>query len=1022
MSKSWLSSKLFALLNITNSKYIQMKTKFSGFLTLLLAFLVQITFAQEKTVSGTVSDDSGPLPGVSVIIKGTIRGAESDFDGKYVIKTKVGDILQFSFIGMKSQEKKVGTSNTINVVLKGDNVLDEVVITGYGSTPKEKSSIASVTISAKSIEDRPNASFVQTLSGQVSGLNINTTSGQPGGNSTVRIRGITSINGNTEPLFIIDGAPVDQDNFRSLNPNEIASISVLKDAGATAIYGNRGANGVIIIKTKTGNFNTKMKVSYSGSFSLSQLQANSYNLMDSQQQLQLEKLLGKGLGATLSDSEINAFSTTNWSEVFFRNAQTKSHTLTISNGGENLSSFTSFGFHEQQGVLQSSDLKRFNLRNNINGKSSNDKFNYGLNLSVNYSENSEPNSIGSGAINRNYVLGAYISVPYVSPDDYTNGADLTSPLLFSNTPLMLFDRLKTYQRTIDEIKIVSSLNASYKITDDLTFKTVWSADYQDQVLTRSEAPNSFNAILFAQSGNTTPGFQFQQYTRSFALNQVVSLNYNKEFGKHTLNAGLFSEYFKAHYQTFGFRENGLNEATFSPGDGSGFVSDNGSNDYFVDTVNANILEAGLFSYFGQIDYDYDTRFGVTTTVRRDASFRFAQSNRWGTFYSIAARWNIHNESFMEDTPFDVLKIRGSYGTAGNQNINGAGLFASPDLTRDLFATGTGYEGNNALTLAQIGNSTLKWETVKSGNIGIDFEVFKRSLRGSIDAYVRTTEDLFQNTPVSAINSVNNLSANIGQLQNKGIDLTIHYDLFKGGEDGVNFTLDLLGNYNKTEITDLPGDQTEILPTGQVGGKLFEYFVYRYAGVNPSNGELLFLKANGDLTESPNVDTDRVWSDKNIFPDYQGSFGFTADYKGFFLSTQFNYVVGVDRWDSDLSDFQDPTSVGQFRSSTDLLRAWTPDNRVTDIPSLTASNFPLGGNSDRYLTDADYIRLRFVQFGYVLPSKYLKGTGFSSIKVFTNAENLFTISKWRGFDAEAASNGSRLYPTPKTVSLGIEFAF
>jgi len=1000
-----------------------MKTKFSGFLTLLLAFMVQITFAQEKTVSGTVSDDSGPLPGVSVIIKGTTRGAETDFDGKYSIKVNVGSILQFSYVGMETQEKKVGLSNTINVILKASsNVLDEVVVTGYGSQKKTNSSIASVTISAKNIENRPNASFVQTLSGQIPGLEINTTSGQPGAAATVRIRGITSINGDTEPLFIIDGTPVDQNNFRSLNPDEIASISVLKDAGATAIYGNRGANGVIIIKTKSGSFNSKMRIRYSGLYSFSELQDNSYNLMNSQQQLTIEKQLGLGLGATLTDAQIAAFTTTNWADFFFRTAVTKSHNLSITNGGKNMKSYTSFGFHEQDGILKQSSLKRFNLRSNIDGRSDNDRFNFGSKLSINYSENAEPNSIGSGAINRNYVLGAYISVPYIHPSDYTNGAALVSPLRFSNTPLFLMDRLKTYQRNVDEIKMVGNLNISYKLTDDLIFKAVWSGDYQDQVLTRSQGPTSFNSILFAQTGNNTPGFQFQQYTRSFAFNQLVSLNYNKVFGKNTITASIFTEYFKAHFKTFGFRENGLNAATFFPGDGSGFVSDNASNDFFVDTVNANILTAGLFSYFGQVDYDYDSKYGITGTIRRDASFRFAKSNRWGTFYSVAAHWNINNESFMENSPFDILKLRGSYGTAGNQNINGTGLFSSPDLTRDLFRTGTGYAGNNALFLSQIGNSTLKWETVKSGNIGIDFEVFKRRLRGSVDGYIRTTDDLFQNTPVSAINATNNISANVGTLQNKGVDLSLHYDLLKGGENGFNLTLDLIGNYNKTEIINLPGGVKQILPTGRVGGKLFEYFVYRYAGVNPADGELLFLTKDGNLTENPNVDTDRVWLNKNIFPDYQGSFGFNADYKGFFLSAQFNYIVGVDRYDFDLSDFQDPTSIGQFRSSTDLLRAWTPNNRITDIPSLTASNFSLGGNSTRYLRNADYIRLRFAQFGYVFPSKFLKGSGFSSVKIFTNAENLFTISKWRGFDVEAQSNGSRLYPTPKTVSLGVEFAF
>ncbi len=1018
MLKSWFFKYNLRLLAQINSNNYIMKTKFNGILTLLLAFVVQIAFAQSKTISGNVSDESGPLPGVSIIIKGTTTGTETDFDGNYSMSASVGDILQFSFIGMTTKEVTVGTSNVINVVLEGD-ILDEVVVTGYGKTTIIKSSIASTTISAESIQDRPNQSIVQTLSGQVAGLDISTASGQPGANSTVRLRGVTSINGDTEPLFIIDGAPVDQDNFRSLNPNEIESISVLKDAGATSIYGNRGANGVIIIKTKSGSFNAGLRVNYTGMLSMATLQTNDYNYMDSQEQLSLEKLLGRGLGATLTDAEIATYSTTDWVDFFFDTGLTQSHNLALSSGGENLRSYVSLGFLDQEGVLQASDLKRFNIRSNIDGKSKNEKFNYGLNLSINYSESNEPNSIGSGAINRNYVLGAYMSVPYFSPDDFTTGADYLSPLSFANTPYFLMDRLETYTRREDEIKMIGSLNASYKITDDITASVVLSADMQEEILTRAEGPTSFNALLFAQTGNNTPGFQDQYYTRQFSYNQLTSLNWSKEFGKHSVDVTLFTEYFKAHFNTFGFRQEGLNAATFYPGDGSAFVGDNAANDFFVDVASANILQAGLFSYFAHASYDYDLRFGFSGTIRRDASYRFTDDNKWGTFYSVSGRWNINQESFMEDSAFSLLKLRASYGTAGNQNISGSGYFGSPDLIRSLFATGTGYAGQNSLFLSQIGNPTLKWETVTSANIGLDFEVFNRRFRGTFDVYQKKTSDLFQGAPVSAINGVNSLSANVGDLQNSGFEWTLNYDLIKQ-DDGLNVTLNFIGGYNKTEILDLPGDETELIGTGRVGGRLFEYYDYRYAGVNAANGNLLFLDVNGDLTENPNPDTDRVWLDKNIFPDYTGSFGFNMDYKGFFLSTQFNYTVGVDRYDFDLADAQDPTSVGQFRNSRDLLRAWTPTNRVTDIPSLTAANLNFDGT--RYLTSADYLRLRFINLGYNIPSQYLNGTGFSNVKIFANGENLITWSKWRGFDAEAQSNGSRLYPSPKTISFGIEFGF
>ncbi len=1004
-----------------------MKSKLTWMLTPLLVLCMSFSFAQEKAISGVVTDQNGlPLPGVAVVIVGTSTGTQTDFDGNYSISAQVGQVLRYSYLGQKTVTRTVGAPSIINVQMEDDaEALQEVVVQGYRNSTKEKSSIASVTISAETIENRPNASFVQTLSGQVAGLNITTSTGQPGAASNVNLRGVTSINGNTQPLYIIDGVPVDESNFRSLNPQDIASVSVLKDAGATAIYGNRGANGVIVIKTRQGNFNTGLQINYTGIMSFSTLQDNDYNLMDSQQQLTLENDRGAGRGATLTPAEIALAPTFDWANFFFRTGLTQNHTLSLQSGSENFTQFTSFGYYDQEGILKDSGLKRFSIRNNTTGKSQNEKFNYSTNLTVNYSSSNEPNSIGSGAINRNYILGAYQSVPYITPDDYEDGAALLSPLLFSNTPLFLLDRLLTYSRKDEEVKMIGSFQAGYDLTDNLSANVTMSADYQSQFLTRAEGPESFNALLFGGAENPTSGFQQQISTRQFSYNQVTSLNYNNTWGKHTVDAGVYSEYFKAHLRSFGYFANGLNPKTFSPGDGAGlipvFYDTSIGALLFPDNPTATIRNAGLFSVFSQADYDYDGRYGITGTVRRDASYRFAGSNRYATFYSVAGRWNIDNEAFMENSVFDVLKLRASYGTSGNQTISGSGYFSAPDLTKNFFATGTGYGGNNSIFLSQIANTTLRWETVTQTNVGLDFELFNNRLRGSVDGYIKETSDLFQSTPVSAINAVTQLDANTGDLKNTGVDLTINYNILNGGDDGLNLVLNFVGNYNKQELSNLPSEDGELIGTGRDGGKLFEYYTIRYAGVNPANGNLLFLDADDNITENPDADTDRVWLDKNIFPDFNGSFGFNLDYKGFFLQTQFNYTVGVDRYDFDLSSFQNPDNIGQFRSSRDLLRAWAPDNRITDIPSYDAFNRSSFA-SDRYVTKADYVRLRFVSLGYSFPAKYLEGTGLSRFRIFGNAENLFTWSEWRGFDAEALSNTSRLYPTPKTLSVGFELGF
>jgi TonB-linked SusC/RagA family outer membrane protein len=844
------------------------------------------------------------------------------------------------------------------------------------------------------------------------------------------LRGVSSISGNTEPLFIIDGVPVDEDNFRSLNPNDIASLSVLKDAGATSIYGNRGANGVIIIKTKRGAYDQDLKVTYSGITSFSNLQDHDYDLMNSREQLQLEKDYGAGFGATLSDIELEERalqSNTDWLDVFFKTGITQSHTLSFSSGGKNLNSFTSLGFNDTEGILsEASTLKRFNFRNNLNGKSNDGRFRYSTALSLNYSESNEANSIGSGAINRNYVLGALLSVPYISPYSYVSGEGANIPVVFANTPLFLLDRLETYTRREDEIKIIASLKASYDITDNLTFNTNFGADFTDAQLLRSEAPNSFNAQLFAQTGNTTPGFEQRDSSRSIFLNFNNSLNYRNTFNdKHTLDVSVFTEYFKAHWRSFNFFAEGLDPATYYPGDGSAYVDDNAANDNFVDTAGGNIQNAGLFSYFSYLDYDYDTKFGLSATVRRDASYRFNDSNKWGTFWSVAGRVNISNLAEMPEF-INEMKLRGSYGKAGNQRIVDSGgsfaPFGGADLTRDLYVTGGQYGGQQGLTFAQIGNNALKWETVVSSNVGLDFALFNR-LRGSVDVYKRNTIDLFFPTPISpAINgSATSISANVGELQNSGVDLELRYDLFKSNsEDGFNMTVNLVGNHNKQEIIDLgPGGD---IPYGlRVGGVISEIYAAPFVGVNPANGNLLFQNAQGNITEDL-IESDQVATGQNAYPDYQGSFGFDAEFENFFLVTQFNYAIGVDRYDFDYADFLDPTAIGQFRHSRELLNAWSQPGDITNIPSLTATNLSDEGLSDRYQREADYLRLRFIQFGYNFPQSIIQDTGFSYIRAFAGGENLLTFSKWKGFDAEGSGSASRGYPTPKTFSIGLEFGF
>lgn len=1009
-----------------------MKLKLTWLMTLFMAFVMQFSFAQEKTVTGTVTSavDGLPLPGVNVIVQGTSRGVQTDFDGNYSIKASEGETLVFSFLGMKEATVVVGSSNTVNISMQEDvESLEEIVVTGYTTTKVKRANVAASTIKAETISDRPNISIAQTLQGQVSGLNISTASGQPGANSLIRLRGVSSLNGNTEPLFIIDGAPVDEDNFRSLNPNDIAKVDVLKDAGATAIYGNRGANGVIIITTKTAGFDSGVKVNYQGTYGYTELIQPDYNLFDSRGLLAFEKQRNLGRGATLTDAEIAAYDVdTDWTDVFFRTGTTKSHNLSFSQGGQSLTSYTSLGYTDQEGILVNSGLQRFNFRNNLNGKSSDGKFTYNTNLTLNFSNTDDPGSVGTGGVNQNFILGALKSVPYLSPDDY-EGPDVQATLL--NTPLFLLDKQRYFVREVDEIKVVGTIGGRYQITDEWHARIQSSIDYTHTTSLTSQDPVSFNSVFFLESDQDFGGFETRASARTFTFNNLVNLGWEKGFGsdeKHSIIANAYLEYVKSHFDSFGLTQNGLVPGVYSPGSGVAYVLDNPVDDYYVPTVNTSEADYGLFSYFADLDYDFDSKYGLKATVRRDASSRFVGDNKWGTFWSIAGRWNISDESFMDGVGFvNLLKLRASYGTNGNDRIAGT-YFGGLSTTETLYNAGPAYGDFFGVVFGGYGNESLKWETVKTLNIGLDFRMFKNRLRGAVDFYERTTEDLFSSARISeSFYGQSLISSNIGSLKNTGVDLNLSYDLIQGNADGdLSLTLNFVGNYNKNEVIELSAADGRIDGTNTItyeGGPIGEYFMVPYIGVNPSNGNLLYLDINDQITENPTLD-DRRFTGKDNIPDFQGSFGFDISYKGFFLQNQWNYVTGIDRIDFDQSGYLDPADIGTFNVSRDLTRAWTTDNRITDIPSLGATNLnSASGFDDRFLKESDFLRLRSLTFGYDVPSKHLEKVFLSGVRVFANGENLLTLSKWKGADPESPDASAQYeYPTPRIITFGVNLEF
>lgn len=1019
-------------------------------MTLLLALTFNFSFAQEKTVTGTVSDETGPLPGASVFVKGTQRSTQTDIDGKFTISVSQGETLEISYIDFETQEIKVGPSNSYSVTLKQKGTtLDDIVIDKYRSTTSKTTVAAVTTLSVEAIEDRANASIIQSLQGQVAGLNIGTGSGQPGADSTIILRGVGTINGNVEPLFIVDGIPVDEDGFRSINQQDIASFSVLKDAAATSIYGNRGANGVIVITTKKGRFDQKLSFRYTSQFGYTELQPLNMELMSSYELLNFQKQYGVGDGARLNDAEIARLSNqtnTRWSDVFFRRGVTKSHDLAITSGSANTSNFTSLGYFEQDGVFLNTNFKRFSVRNNFNGKSENGKFNYALNLNLNFSRSNGIDGAGSNAIYFAPFRAALHGLPYLSP--YAADGSIThdggiqpgdSSALTPNTaPYILLNSVHMNTDVEDELKIIAGFSADWIFAKNLKAGVQLGMDYSGFNTLEILHPESILGPFQVDQRADYGGIHSETASRDFRFNSLVSLNYNNTFAeKHTVDLTGYMEYNKQHYNGINLQQRGLDPRLLGTGaafiDGTTFEDLDGSattpdTQPYIPTIGSFKYEEGLLSYFANLDYDYAGRFGVSATVRRDASFRFVDDNQWGTFYSLGGRWNIDEESFMDDAIVNQLKLRASFGTSGNQRIENA-QYSALNYTRNLYAAGTGYNGTVSTVPSQIANTDLRWEQTQQTNVGVDFGLWENKLSGSFDVYRKLTTDLFQDTPVSPINAVSTLATNIGSMENKGMEITLKYVVYD--KEGWNISVNGNSSYNKNKIRELPEAYNGIVNLGGStalieGESIGTFYTIRYAGVNPSNGNPLFYTADGGLTETLK-DADRVSTGKSIYPVWQGGFGTMISYKGFEFNTQWSYFADLYRNNLDYAELEEVNVIDDGSNRVvSTANAWQNPGDITSVPRVGSA---LGAvdyinSTDRYLEDSSFLRLRNILLGYTFNKEVVEDLGLSGLRFFVQGENLLTFSSYRGWDAEAGfrTTDRGNYPTPKIYTFGAVINF
>jgi len=949
------------------------------------------------------------------------------------LKVLTAGVLFFTGQALVAQEVKKDTTSG------KEKTIDTVVILGYSKTAsKSKSSAASTTVSASTLENRATTSFLTSVQGAAPGVSINSGSGSPGsGRIDVTVRGVGSINASTDPLYVIDGLISSGNEFRNLNPNDIETLSVLRDAQATSIYGNYGANGVVVITTKSGKFNSGLRVSYDLTTSISTMPTHKYGLASSRETLAIQKGAGVGIGATMTQSQIDNYSIdTDWSKEFFRTAFSQQHNIGLRTGGESLSTYTSLGYLESEGVVKSTDFKRFTLRSNINGRSKDRRLTYSAQIGLGYSKRNqldeETNSdVGNNAV-QNPLLGLF-SLSTLRPYYFENGRHMFE--LFPSfsaegrSAWVLYDILKGSVKNLrTQTSITANTNVTYKLFDGLSVTNRTGVTYKNNSTDFARDPNGYLAVYVAKNITKTKygGSEAITNVSDTSINSVTSLNYDKKFGRHTIGAGAYIDYLRGFYSSTSQTQNGLDPLTWALGAGTGYVPfDPKTPDNYRPSINAAKVKAGTLAFIGTVDYDFASRYGISATIRRDASYRFSSENRWETFWSVGGRWNINKESFMEGSIFDELKLRASYGTNGNQNlsssaINTNALFLDSNLIRDIYASNTGYL-NLPGYATSLKNSDIRWERVSQANIGLDFGIL-RKLQGTVDVYEKRTEDMFLGVPISAANGQYTIKGNNGTLRNRGIEGSLRYTPFNDRER--NFKLSVFANiaYNQSKVIALPEENLSGDLVHAVGGPLSQWQLYPYIGVNPANGNFLFRDKNGNATEAPTA-SDRVLTGKTVYAPYTGGFGLDVDYKGFYLTSLFSFQAGGWSYDNMNLWLNNPSYFHRYNPTREMLNAWRPDNTNTDVGSLTAKNFGLLSSSDKYLRKTDYIKLKNITIGYNVNKELLRDLPVKSLKVYLMAENLVTWTGWKGFDPEPIRGASLgIYPNTRTYSLGLNLEF
>ncbi len=998
------------------------------------------------TVSGKITSDNGePLVGASIVEKGTSNGAITDLDGNFKLDVSSGKaILVVSFVGYETKEVALNNQSTLELKLSEGSALNEVVVVGYGTQKKSQLTGAISSISAKQITEMPITNVAQALQGRVAGVDVSQSGSKPGTVPTIRVRGRRSFRASNDPLYVIDGIPISA-NFEDLNPNDVASMEILKDATATAIYGARGANGVILISTKRGSLNGKKKTTISYDTYIGQTEAlDKIKLFSGPEFAEYIRESRRGIvsGSTYKDAAGNpvpsgksdAFAdsklfepveldgiannrTTDYQDLILQKGFQQNHSLGVQGGNEKTSFYISGSYFRDKGISYGLDYTRMSLRANVD-HNINDNLKVGLSSYTMYSIRNGANLNPYGfTLQQNPLgksldsLGNIIFAP-------TNDALLTNPLA-EIVPGAQIDEQRRY-------RILNSLFAELKIMEGLTYRVNFGPDFTIQRAGRFTG-SATNALKGGAPTASTNNF--------FAFNWVLEniVNYNKAFGKHNLGLTALHSIQKDNFESSSISVQGV------PAEPQAFY--NLGNASSVLGVGSGLVQRTINSFMGRVNYDYDGKYLLTATLRRDGASPFGVNTKYGNFPGLALGWNVANENFMKGTSnwLDLLKLRVSMGAVGNQAV--APYQTQGLLSRTVYAWGTtaafGQRPNT------IGNPDLKWESSLTKNIGIDFSILKGRVYGSIEAYQVNTTDLLLADQLPSSIGFTSVTRNVGETQNKGIELSITtVNVDKGG---FKWSSDIVFTKNNEQIISLYNGKVDD-PGNRwfIGKPLTAFFDLKKDGVWQLNeadaakaygsrvGQIKVNDNNGRgtdglLTGQPdgkiNAD-DRVFQGSEI-PDWSGGITNRFSYKGI----DFSFILYARIGQTILSGFHANNNALAGRYQQIKVDYWTPNNPTNEFPQPNKDQeFPVN-NQTLFYFDGSFVKLRNINFGYTLPSEITKKLGIESMRIFSSIQQPKIWSEYRdkynGVDPEvneAQNVGGGVTPATKVYTVGLNVKF